>query len=173
MTVTIDTNVLLFLLNDKTPAPIDPQTGIITSQCADRVNNLIKSLAKTKEQIIIPTPALAEALVCAEEAAPAYLGIIEKQKALRVADFNQLAAIEAACLLADVYKAGEKPSGGAARSKFKFDIMIFAIAKLNGSRAIYSNDKDIIKLGKKYSMNVIGLADMPLPPVSAQMNIFD
>lgn len=172
MTVTIDTNILLFLLNDKTPAPIDPKTGIATDKCSERVDYLIATLAKSKEQIIIPTPVLSEALVHAPDAAPTYLNLIQKQKYLRLADFNQLAAIETSCMLADAYRSGVKQVDGEPRSKFKFDTMIFAIAKLSDSRIIYSNDRGIKKLGQRYCIDVLGIEELPLPPEPKQMDIF-
>ena len=63
MTTAIDTSLLLYILNEKTSAPIDPVTGKPVERCAERVNKLIADLAKKKEKLIVPTPVLAEVLV--------------------------------------------------------------------------------------------------------------
>jgi predicted nucleic acid-binding protein len=160
----IDTSLLLYLLNEATPAPDDPKTGKPVENCAGRVNKLIADLAKKREKLIVPTPALAETLVRAGSAAPEYLGILEAHRAVQLADFNGLAAVEASSMIADIFGSADKPSGGDARVKMKFDIMIAAIAKVNGATTVYSDDPDIARLGERYGFQVIGIAALPEPP---------
>lgn len=172
MTAALDTSVLLYLLNDKTPPPKDKNTGLIVEGCSERVAFLISRLDKAKRNLIVPSPVLAEAFTRAALAGPEYLSIIEREKSLRVADFNKLAAIEAAAIMQSIYTNGGKPAGNDARSKLKFDVMIFAIARVNGASTIYSDDNDIAQLGKRYSVEVIGIGDLPLPDAAKQMDIF-
>ncbi|AWX93203.1 hypothetical protein DPM13_08805 [Paracoccus mutanolyticus] len=66
----------------------------------DRVNHLIAEIAANSGKIVT-TPALAEVLVMAGEAAPEWLNIIGKSKHFVVADFDVRAAIEHAAQMSD------------------------------------------------------------------------
>jgi hypothetical protein len=46
----------------------------------------------------------------------------------------------------------------------KYDRQIVAVAKVCGATTIYSDDKDVRTLAKTVKIEVIGLADLPLPP---------
>lgn len=163
MTVAIDTSVLLYILNENTQAPIDPKTGAPVTRCRDRVNLLIEELAKRDEKLIVPTPALAEVLVRAEAAGPTYLQIIDRHKSLRLADFNALAAVETAVMMAAIYSSPRRPAGADARSKMKFDTMIAAIARVSGASVVYSDDPDLRSLGRDFGFEVVGVAALPVP----------
>lgn len=163
MTVAIDTSVLLYILNENTQAPVDPTTGAPVTRCRDRVNLLIEELARRDEKLIVPTPVLAEVLVRAEAAGPGYLQIIDRHKSLRLADFNALAAVETAVMMASIYSSQRRPTGGDARSKMKFDTMIAAIARVSGATVVYSDDPDLASLGRDFGFQVIGVAALPVP----------
>jgi predicted nucleic acid-binding protein len=164
LTAAIDTSILLYILNEHTSAPKDPATGSPVTRCADRVNLLISALGKKGEKLIVPTPALSEVLVRAGASAPGYLEILDRNKVIRLVDFNVLAAVEAASMVAEILASGGLPPGGDARAKMKFDIMIAAIAKVNGAGVVYSDDPDIRNLGKRFGFDVIGVAELPAPP---------
>lgn len=70
MIVTLDASVLIFFFEKDAPAPTDPETGKPLDRCYDRVNHLIAEIAANSGKIVIPTPALAEVLVMAGDAAP-------------------------------------------------------------------------------------------------------
>ena len=53
-------------------------------------------------------------------------------------------------------------------AKVKYDRQIIAIARVAQASAIYSDDKGIQALAKAADIQVIGLADLPLPPETAQ-----
>jgi hypothetical protein len=53
----------------------------------------------------------------------------------------------------------------------KYDRQIVAVAKVCGATTIYSDDKDVRTLAKTVKIEVIGLADLPLPPEKAQMDL--
>ncbi|WP_051231153.1 type II toxin-antitoxin system VapC family toxin [Kaistia adipata] len=162
MTVAIDTSVLLFLLNESTPPPLDQATGAPVSGCKERVRLLIEELGRANETLIVPTPVLAEVLVRAEQAGPAYISVMEKTKPIRLVEFGKRAAVEAATMTAARLRSG-KPAGAEARAKLKFDIMIAAVTKLAGARTLYSDDRDMASLGAEFGFSVVGIADLPLP----------
>jgi predicted nucleic acid-binding protein len=172
LTVAIDTSVLLYILNDQTSAPIDPSTGFPVDRCKERVNHLIDTLGAARETLIVPTLVLSEILVRASAAGPAYLQIIDKIKVVRLVDFNKRAAIEAAAMMASVISSGTKPSGPEARAKLKVDTLIMAVARISMATVMYSDDDGIKALGRRFSMNVTGVGELPLPPESTQGNVF-
>lgn len=172
MKVSIDSSVLLYFLNENTLAPNDPNTGAPVQGCRQRIELLISTLSKAKDTLLVPTPALSEALVRAASAAPHYLGIIEQESAIRIVDFDKRAAVEAAVMTDLLLKSGNKPSGSEARIKLKFDVMISAISKINNVSTIYSDDTDIKKLGKIFGFGVVGIADLPLPEIQRQDDLF-
>ncbi|MGJ5093874.1 PIN domain-containing protein [Bradyrhizobium oligotrophicum] len=129
-----------------------------------RVVHLFKTLDKAKTTIIIPTPALSELLIGAEDAAPQYLAIINKSARFRVAPFGERAAVEAADGHRRAIAAGDKKEGAPSWAKIKHDRQIYAISRVEGATCIYSNDEDVEKLAKKDGMRVVKLNDLPDPP---------
>jgi hypothetical protein len=50
----------------------------------------------------------------------------------------------------------------------KFDRQIVAIARTEGAQVIYSDDADLRRFARAAGIDVVGIADLPLPPESAQ-----
>lgn len=168
MIVVLDASVLIFLFEKDANAPLDPATGAPVACCYDRVNHLVATLERNRTTIIVPTPALGEILVKAGDAGPAWLQILEKTQRIRVASFDKMAAVEFAALQADRMARGAKVSGG--RPKAKFDDQIIAIARVSGAQTIYSDDRGLATAAGPW-LPVIGLADLPLPPVDPQLTL--
>jgi hypothetical protein len=67
---------------------------------------------------------------------------------------------------------GDKRGGSAAAwAKVKFDRQIVAIAKVARATAIYSDDADVRVLAATENIAVIGLAELPLAPEEAQIEM--
>lgn len=164
MNVAFDATVLVYLLDERANPPVDVRTGTPVDRCPERVRALIDSLSHQNAKIVIPTPALAEVLVKAQSAAPEWLRILNASKHFRIASFDERAAIEFAATQAS----RKRLSGsGVPRQKAKFDDQIVAIATVERAEIIYSDDEDIRRLaGGRFE--VIGVADLPLPPEDAQ-----
>ena len=168
--VVMDATVLLYVFNDKASPPTDPQTGKPIECCAERVNFLLKTLEASKTKVVIPTPALSEVLVHASAAGPAYLAQLERLRFIKIANFDKLAAVEAAEIQRGLIASSGsiKLTANSPRAKAKFDTQIVAIAKVEQATTIYSDDEGIQKLGKRLGMMVIGIARLPLPPEDPQ-----
>jgi hypothetical protein len=166
VTVAFDASVLVYLLTPGANPPVDPATGLPVDRCADRVQYLIDTLEKSGQRIIIPTPALAEVLVHAQQAAAGFIGTLRANKHFRVVAFDERAAVEYA-----TSQVGRPPIANhgqpGARAKAKFDDQIVAIAAIEGATVIYSDDTDLVDLVNP-GVQVIGVADLPLPPEDAQ-----
>ena len=162
MAVLFDASFLVPLLDPKVKGD---------GQIDSRLDFLLKSLESAKEKIIIPTPALSEVLIGAGDSAPRYLEIINKTSRFRVIPFGERAAVEAAAAHREAIDAGDKKEGSANWDKVKFDRQIFSIGIVEGVDRIYSNDDDIIRMGKKAKIEVITLDSLPFPLEDAQKTL--
>jgi predicted nucleic acid-binding protein len=171
--VVIDATALLLMLRPGTPVPPGPN-GIPVDRPKERIDYLIAQLDKTDTKIIIPTPALSEALVRAGAAASQQIvEHLQKWSAFQIQPFDTRAAIEVAAMTRSASGKGNKRGTSTAIwAKVKFDRQIVAIAKVAGATAIYSDDGDIKTLGKESKIDVIAIADLPLPPQDAQIDLF-
>lgn len=163
--VVIDATFLLLMLRPETPVPPGPN-GLPIDSPRERIDHLLYELDKTRTRIIIPTPALAEALVRAGAAASQQIvEELQKYSVYQVQPFDSRAAIEVAAMSRAAMATGKKKGdSNATWAKVKYDRQIVAIAKVNSATTIYSDDKDIASLGKQANIGVIGLAALPLPP---------
>lgn len=169
MIVAFDTSVLVYFFDEHANAPIDPATNAPAADCKERLDFLIATLQQDKAKIIIPTPALGELLVKAQQAAQEWLAILHKSRHFRIAGFDERAAVEFAATQAERAASGQK-NEGATRAKAKFDDQIVAIAAVEGATVIYSDDPHIKSLaGGRFE--VIGVADLPLAPQKAQFSL--
>lgn len=129
-----------------------------------RLAHLIETLDRQKDDIIVPTPALSEVLIGAGDGAPAYLDILSRSSRFKVAPFGTRAAVEAAARHRDAIKAGDKKEGSPSWAKVKYDRQIIAIAKVEGADSIYSQDGDVLRIGKAEGFKVYRLEDLDAPP---------
>lgn len=170
--VVIDATTLLLMLRPDTPIPDGPD-GVKIDRPKERIEYLVQQLDKAKTKIIIPTPALSEALVRAGVAATQQIvEHLQRYSVFAIEPFDTRASIEVAAITRDALASGRKRGASAATwAKVKYDRQIVAIAKVNGATTIYSDDDDIEKLGRANKINVVSLAALPLPPEKAQLDL--
>ncbi|MFA5119840.1 hypothetical protein [Zavarzinia sp.] len=167
--VIFDANFLLLLLDPAVAVPSDPATGAPLTHHKARVDHLIATLAKQGEAIGIPMPAVAEVLVHAGSAGPAYLAIIGKSSRFELLPFDLRAAVEVAAMTKAAIDAGDKRTGSAAPwQKVKVDRQIVAIGRVAGATAIYSDDGNLATLARGAGLAVVASHALPLPPEAAQ-----
>jgi len=170
--VVIDATNLLLMLRPDTPVPAGPD-GLPIQKPKERIEYLVQQLSKAKTQIIIPTPALSEALVRAGAAASQQIvDHLQRYSVFRIEPFDTRAAIEVAAMTRTALDSGKKRGPSSSTwAKVKYDRQIVAIAKVAGATTIYSDDGDVATLAKAAKINVVGLADLPLPPEDAQLKM--
>lgn len=175
MKVVFDAPILAFLIKPDTPPPLDPLTNEPVTHCQARLQNLLTEFQRNQTVAIIPTPALAEVLVTAGNAAPAFMAEFNRPSArYRIEPFDALAAIELAEMTRIVLGAGDKRGGQEGTwAKVKFDRQIIAIARVHGASTIYSDDKNLRAFAQRCDLNVIGIAELPLPPETSQLTFDD
>jgi hypothetical protein len=169
--VVVDATTLLLLWRPDAGAPRDLE-GKPVSHVRERIEHLISTLEKTKTKIIVPTPALSEALVRAGAVAPAIVDLLDKSSVFEIKGFDSKAAIEVAMMIRDAIAAGDKRGGAdSSWAKVKFDRQIVAIAKVAGAGTIYSDDHGVRIFAEAAGIAVVGVADLPLPPQSQQVEL--
>ncbi|WP_315825997.1 MULTISPECIES: type II toxin-antitoxin system VapC family toxin [unclassified Bradyrhizobium] len=168
--VVIDSTNLLLMLRPDTRVPRGAD-GKPIDRAKERIDYLVARLNKAKSKIIIPTPALGEALVRAGAAASQQIvDELQKYAVFSIEPFDTRAALEVAAMSRTALANGNKKANSTAPwQKVKFDRQIVAIAKVHGATEIYSDDSDIAALGAHAKIKVIRLADLPLPPEKDQL----
>jgi predicted nucleic acid-binding protein len=160
--VIADATILLLLLRPGTPVPGD-KNGVPIPQAKERIDYLVNRLENDGTKIGIPTPALSEVLVRAGQATGDIIDKLNKYAVFDICDFDGLAAVEVAQMARQ--EIGRKRIDNATTwAKIKYDRQIVAIAKTKGATAIYSDDGDIRALANRAAIQVIGIAELPLPP---------
>jgi predicted nucleic acid-binding protein len=169
--VVIDSTNLLLMLRPDTPVPHGPDGPV--DRPKERIEYLVQRLSRDKSKIIIPTPVLSEALVKAGPAASQRIvEELQKYAVFSIEPFDTRAALEVAAMSRDAIAGGKKKGSSTAPwQKVKYDRQIVAIAKVHGATEIYSDDADINALGERAKIKVIHLADLPLPPEKAQLDL--
>ena len=164
MIVAVDASTLTLLVNPDADPPLDPATGQTLTRASERLGKLVDEVERRRGTVLIPTPALAEVLVKAGDAGPAFLERLNGSARFKVADFDQRAAVEVAAMTRDAIRAGDKSAGVSEPwQKGKYDRQIVAIARVNGASALYADDNGVAAFGNLIGLKVIRTWELPLP----------
>lgn len=170
MIVVMDANVLFLALRPEAGVPTDPNTGLPITEAKDRVEFLIETLDKSKAQIVVPTPALAELLVRAGDKGPAIVAYLNKTSVFRIAPFDEIAAVELAVLTRAALDAGDKKAGSSEPwQKIKVDRQIVAIARVERASIIYTTDASVRSYAFAQGMQAQGVHELPLRPTQTEL----
>jgi predicted nucleic acid-binding protein len=161
--VVFDNTVLCLLLHPEAEIPNDPVTDTPVERAQDRMRYLVEQLREAGTRILIPAPVLAEFLTFADAE---YLTEINQNMWFEIAPFDQRAAVEAAIALRRALASGQGKKLGLADTwqKIKIDRQLVAIAKVNDAAPIYTSDSAVVRLAKDAGIEVVHLADLPIPP---------
>jgi hypothetical protein len=172
--ITIDANILIYLIDPAASASTDPATAQPVSRCRDRIECLILDLTKRGTKLLLPTPAVTEVLVKTGTSASRYLEEMRKMSVFRIADFDQRAALKCATIMGQHWdgklRALSKEVG---KHRIKFDLQIVAVSKVHRSAEILSDDPGVKKLADLLNVPCRGIADLPLPPDPDQTDMFN
>jgi hypothetical protein len=169
--VGFDNTMLSILLNPTGRIPLDPATGQPVFMAKRRAEYLVESLAKSRQKIIIPTPAQAELLTAIGPDAQQYFDIIARSRLFELASFDPRCAIELAYLNRSVFASKDPKNPAEAYQKIKIDRQIVAIFKVAGVEDIYTDDQGMIKRAILCGMNPITTAQLVLPTEARQLEI--
>ncbi|NVD96752.1 hypothetical protein [Massilia sp. BJB1822] len=150
--VLFDASILIKLL--------DPRTS---GKQQDKLDYLLDCLQKSRTKILIPTPALAELYV---KAPPEVMALFKGRSAFLIVPFDEKAALEWSLQVKDAVLSQRKKGIQADTSwrKIKFDHQIIAIAKVNRTNTIYSEDTGLCKLARALGLTALGVDELPDKP---------
>lgn len=170
--VAMDAGYLGLLLHPAAKPPLDPNTGKLLLRAQDRIERLVDDLYASNERVVIPTPALSEFLVLAEDDGQQYLAELTNRPGFYIRSFDQMAAIELAAMELLARGMGGKRfplSSDTPWQKVKYDRQIVAISKIHQVHTIYSDDRDIRMIAENLGIKVIPCWELPLPPSAAPL----
>jgi predicted nucleic acid-binding protein len=162
--IVVDTNFLILL--------IDPDSTQNTNRRADRVRHFIETLAKSKEEIMIPAPSLAELVAGRAERVEEISETVKNLKNFSVQEFDTVIAIQTGELISFAHS--RIPSNNRLpgwRVAMKYDAMIAAMALVRGARALCTTDMGLTKYLEGSSVKVIDVDDLPLPSEDTQSSL--
>ena len=127
-------------------------------------------LESSKSKIVIPAPVLSELLVrVTPQETQRIIEQINKSAVFHIEPFETKAAIEVAILTRSALAHGDQKTGSTAPwAKVKFDRQIAAIARVVQASSIYTDDDNLAATARLLNIPVAGLADLELPPKTAQ-----
>lgn len=164
MIIALDNSAFTLLVNPEAKPPNDPETGLPLTHAKARIDGLIDELG-ANDRLILPTPALAEALIVAADAAGELLDRMQPFARLVIAPFDQRAAVEAAMMHHEaVAKYGTKRGASSEPwQKVKFDRQIVAIARVHRADVLYSNDGKMCEFAQSVGLNTKCTWELPVP----------
>lgn len=170
-----DAGFLHILFDEKARVPRDAKGKPVVDRAQDRIDFLVQTITERRDnKIILPTPALAEFMLLAEDRWTEYLTIIRRRSIFEIAGFDDPEAVE---LVEHWRKFGDrkklKPGTAETWAKLKYDRQIAAIAVTRRVERIYSTDDDLKKYAEDLNIKYFGLSDLPLPPTSQPTLPFD
>jgi predicted nucleic acid-binding protein len=162
-----DAGFLYILFDDKAKVPRDKFGTPFVDRAQDRIDFLVQTMSSRRDKIIIPTPALAEFLLLANDRYSDYLTIIRRKSVFEIAGFDDPETVE---LVEHWRKHGDskrlKPGTPETWAKLKYDRQILAIAATRRVECIYSTDSDLKRFADQLGKPCFNLGDLPLPPPS-------
>lgn len=169
--VGFDNTMLSILLNPAGRIPLDATTGKPVVDAKRRAENLVATLGKTRQKIIIPTPAVAELLTAIGPSAQEYFSIVARSRLFEVAAFDSRCAIELAYLNREVFAISDPKNPDEVYQKIKVDRQIIAIFKVAGVENIYTDDAGFARRARLCGMIPILTSELELPPKDRQIEI--
>lgn len=168
--VVMDASFLLCLFHDEVSVPIDPATNTPVTHARLRIEVLIDELVQSGQLVLIPAPVLAELLVCAGQKAAEVLQAIANNRHLIVAPYDLRCAVETGAMAHDHRAKATRPNDQTV-ARVKFDRQLLATAKVEGAEKLYTDDGRLGRKATQLGIQVIGLADLPIPDSARQGEI--
>ena len=168
--IAVDANFLVALVNLE-----------LNADDRARIDHFIAEADKSKSQIVIPMPALAEFLVGADQAGIEIVNKLERKAYIDLAPFDRAAAFECAQLdraalggsamatkKGKDQRTGKKDGVEAPWQKIKIDRQIVAIAKSRGAQLIVSGDDGVRSNALRVGIQACTLQELALPESARQ-----
>ncbi|MCQ8240559.1 type II toxin-antitoxin system VapC family toxin [Rhizosaccharibacter radicis] len=158
--VLLDTSFLSALVDEHAPARPRPEG--LSGTVKQRLDFLWLSLEKAQSEIIIPAPALAEVLCRRDIENTNVLEVLGSSHRIRITSFDERVAVEFGEMFRE--RRGRQPPSTGGKVKFKFDLMILAMARIEGASVIYTDDDDLRAKSIATGIHAEGFWQLDLPP---------
>lgn len=174
MIAAIDNTILTLLINPSAKAASDPRTNLPTPDIKLKLLSMLDDLSASNARLIVPTPAIGEALCVATPANE----ILDKLNSFTCID-PQAFGMRAAMEMADVVKANrtgiKKIQADATRpwQHIKMDLMIVGVAIASKATRIYSDDKSQSRFAELAGLEVVHSWDLQITGKYQQKNLFE
>ena len=168
--VGFDNTFLSLLLNPNCRLPTDDK-GVVVPNAIRRAQYLVERLGKSRQKIILPTPAAAELLTAIGPTAQKYYDIVAKSRLFEVAPFDQKCAIELALLNTTIFSEEDKKNKVEPYQKIKTDRQIIAILKASGAETIYTDDRALANRAAVCGIAAVTTMELQEPEQDRQMVI--
>lgn len=147
---------------------LSPQ-GSDSREDVDKAQQLHAQLKLSHERVLIPVPALSEFLVRISNP-QAFLRRLKTEHFYRIADFDDVVAIELAAVARKFSLSGNKRGSadpGMPWQKVKVDRQIVAISKVHMADTIYTSDRQVVNIARDFGIDAIMPCDLS-PPHTTQ-----
>jgi predicted nucleic acid-binding protein len=168
--VGFDNTMLSLLLNPKCRAPVGVD-GKPLLMAVRRAEYLVERLGKSRQKIIVPTPAVAEVLTAIGPDNQKWLEVVARSRLFEIAPFDYISAIELALLNRDILFREDKKNKAEPYQKVKTDRQIIAILKSRNVEDFYTDDSSLAKRASLCGITAISTHALPVPEGDRQMNI--
>ncbi|MBN9454266.1 MAG: PIN domain-containing protein [Bosea sp.] len=160
--IVVDANFLILLL--------DPQGAMPhLDRGKERVEFFTQELARTKEEIVIPAPVVAEIVAGRIDRVEEIVALLQRNRSFIVQPFDQIVAIEAGEMIRralDRMPEANRPAGW--KVAMKYDAMIAATAKIWRARAVCTDDDGLGGYLRGTKIEIIKIDELPYPPEDPQ-----
>lgn len=162
--VAIDANTLSLLIYPSKHVLTDFRNNSPIDRASEKAEYIVTLADIDGESIIVPAPALAEALTPVADRIDEYIKELQSMERLKICSFGFKAAIELAIRSHKAMSAGDKRDGvNEPWQKVKYDRQIVAIAKAEGASGIYSTDRGVHAHAEVFGLKGLHLGDVRLP----------
>ena len=164
MIIAVDNSFLCLLFNPNARPPTDRNTNAPLERVKDRLEAWLDEHIENGDDIIVPSPCLAELLADTPDMQKV-IDAINQYSSMKIANFDVECAVEWGAITRKAIAQGDKKLGlQGAWEKIKFDRQIVVIAKVNSAEVFYTDDDNQTKFAKMLGMRVIHSWDLKVPP---------
>lgn len=137
-----------------------------------RLTHLLESVDKLKGKVLFPTPAVAEFLVQADQAALTILNTFQGKSSIVAAPLDLAAAFELSQMDAAAQSRGDKRDGSSREwQKIKVDRQLVAISKRFGAELIVSGDSDVRAAAARVGIQAMDISELAIPDEARQPHL--
>ena len=164
--IVVDANFLVLFLDPDGAMPH-------IARGKDRIQHYIAELSRDRTEIIVPAPVIAEIVAGRIDRIEDIVTILTRGRTFIVQPFDTIVAIQTGELIRQVQDSipAENRSPGW-KVAMKYDAMIAATARVRRAKAVCTDDAGIARYLRGSNIDVVQIADLPLPPEDPQGKLF-